>query len=394
MNNSLMTTYNRMPVAFTHGKGVWLYDQSGKRYLDALSGVAVCSLGHAHERIADVICEQSRSLLHTSNIYQITHQEKLAEKLTSLTGMTNAFFSNSGAEANEAAIKIARLYGHQLGKKTPTIIVAENSFHGRTLATLTATGSRKVQAGFEPLVQGFVRVPYNDIESIRTVAKTNSDVVAILIEPVQGEGGIHIPDENYLPQLRELCDEHQWLLMLDEIQSGMCRTGKWLASQHASIQADVVTLAKALGNGIPIGACLARGKASEMFQPGTHGSTFGGNPFACRVASEVIDIMSEENIADKALAAGDLLTSKLTSALAGYACVKAIRHKGLMVGIELDRPCGELVKIALEHGALINVTRDNVIRLLPPLIISESEIGELVDILAHIIDVFNQTNAN
>jgi acetylornithine aminotransferase len=388
MNKTLMTTYNRLPVSFAKGKGVWLWDKEGKQYLDAISGIGVCGLGHAHEAIAEVICEQSRMLLHTSNIYGIDNQEKLADQLCSLTGMSNAFFSNSGAEANEAAIKIARLYGHQSGKKTPTIIVAENSFHGRTLATLTATGNRKVQAGFEPLVQGFLRVPYNDIEAIHTVAKTNPDIVAVLIEPVQGEGGINIPDEGYLRKLRELCDEHQWLLMLDEIQSGMCRTGKWLACHHEGVTPDVVTLAKALGNGIPIGACLAHGKASEVFQPGNHGSTFGGNPFACRVASKVLEIMSNERLADKANAAGNLLAGKLKKSIGELEIVKEIRHKGLMIGVELNKPCGKLVNQALEQGLLINVTKDQVVRLLPPLIINETEIDQLASTLEVVIKTF------
>ena len=391
MTDNLMPTYARLPVSFSHGKGAWLWDKEGKQYLDAITGIGVCSLGHAHKAVANAICEQSRNLLHTSNLYGIEHQEKLAEQLCSLSGMKNVFFSNSGAEANEAAIKIARLYGHQQGKKTPTIIVADNSFHGRTLATLSATGNRKVQAGFEPLVQGFLRVPFNDIESIKTAAKTNSDIVAILVEPIQGEGGINIPDESYLKQLRQLCDEHQWLLMLDEIQTGMCKTGKWFAYQHSDIVPDVLTLAKALGNGIPIGACLAHGKASAVLKPGNHGSTFGGNPFACRIASEVVHVMSQENLAAKAKQAGDKIHRKLSESLSELSIVKEIRHKGLMIGIELSKPCGELVGKALEQGLLINVTRDQTIRLLPPVIISDDEIDQLVAILKTIITDFSSS---
>ncbi len=390
MNNALMTTYNRLPVSFTHGKGVWLWDTNNKQYLDAISGIGVCNLGHANQAIAEVICAQGRKLLHTSNLYGIGNQEKLAQQLCDATGMEKVFFSNSGAEANESAIKIARLYGHQQGKKLPTILVADNSFHGRTLATLSATGNRKVHAGFEPLVQGFLRIPYNDTDAIRTAAKNNADIVAVFVEPIQGEGGVNIPDENYFADLRKICDTHGWLLMADEVQTGMCRTGRWLASQHYGVKPDVVTLAKALGNGIPIGACLAQGKASNIFQPGNHGSTFGGNPFACAVASEVINIMNKENMADKARTAGDDLSKKLKSTLGPLSCVKHIRHKGLMVAIELDRPCGGLVTKALEHGLLINVTREQVIRLLPPLSINEKEITTLVKTLELIIKEFEQ----
>jgi len=392
MNNALMATYNRLPVSFTHGEGVWLWDQNNKRYLDAISGIGVCSLGHANEAIAEVICAQSRALLHTSNIYGISLQEKLAQQLCKITGMESVFFSNSGAEANEAAIKMARLYGHQQGKQTPTILVTENSFHGRTMATLTATGNPKVHAGFEPLVQGFLRVPYNNIEAIQTAAKNNNDITAILVEPIQGEGGINIPDDDYLTNLRKICDEHDWLLITDEIQSGMCRTGKWLASQHYNIKPDIVTLAKALGNGIPIGACLAQGKASNIFQPGNHGSTFGGNPFSCAVASEVIKIMDEKNIAEKATAAGNSITRKLSDVLANTTVVNEIRHKGLMIGIELHKPCAELVSKALEQGLLINVTHDKIIRLLPPLTISADEIDKLTNILERLIKDFEQTS--
>ena len=378
MSDALMSTYKRLPVAFQRGQGAYLWDQHGKRYLDAVSGVAVCSLGHAHPAIAKAICEQANTLLHTSNLYEITLQQQLGDKLIHLTGMQKAFFCNSGAEANEAAIKIARLYGHKKNIKHPTIIVAENSFHGRTLATLTATGNRKVQAGFEPLVQGFVRVPYDDLAALQNVAKTSQEIVAVMLEPIQGEGGVRIPAPDYLRQVRELCDEHGWLLILDEIQTGMCRTGSWLASQQNHIQADIVTLAKALGNGMPIGACLARGVAADTFQPGNHGSTFGGNLLACRAALAVVEIMETQDMAEKAREHGKLLRAGLTEALSLQPGVVTVRGQGLMIGIELDRPCADIVKLALDLGLLVNVTADNVVRLLPPLIIGRDEINGII----------------
>lgn len=378
MSDALMSTYKRLPVAFQRGQGAYLWDQHGKRYLDAVSGVAVCSLGHAHPAIAKAICEQANTLLHTSNLYEITLQQQLGDKLIHLTGMQKAFFCNSGAEANEAAIKIARLYGHKKNIKHPTIIVAENSFHGRTLATLTATGNRKVQAGFEPLVQGFVRVPYDDLAALQNVAKTSQEIVAVMLEPIQGEGGVRIPAPDYLRHVRELCDEHGWLLILDEIQTGMCRTGSWLASQQNHIQADIVTLAKALGNGMPIGACLARGVAADTFQPGNHGSTFGGNLLACRAALAVVEIMETQNMAEKAREHGKLLRAGLTEALSLQPGVVTVRGQGLMIGIELDRPCADIVKLALDLGLLVNVTADNVVRLLPPLIIGRDEINGII----------------
>jgi acetylornithine aminotransferase len=385
MTDALMSTYKRLPVTFTHGEGVWLWDTEGKQYLDALSGIAVCSLGHANAKVADAICAQSRTLVHTSNVYGIANQAKLAESLTRVAGMDKAFFGNSGAEANEAAIKLARLYGHNKGITNPTIIVMENSFHGRTLATLTATGNRKVQAGFEPLVQGFVRAPFNDIEALEKIAAHNKEIVAVLLEPVQGEGGIYIPDADYLDKVRALCDKHDWLMMLDEIQTGMCRTGKWFSYQHSQSVPDVITLAKALGNGMPIGACLARGKAAEVFQPGNHGSTFGGNPLACAAAQAVVDEMEKQSLATKAAIMGGRLVNGLKSALADCPQVKAVRGQGLMVGIELADPCAELVPQALEKGLLINVTAERVIRLLPPLIIEASEIDRIVETLATLI---------
>ncbi len=385
MTDVLMSTYKRLPVTFEHGEGVWLWDTQGKQYLDALSGVAVCSLGHANAKVADAICAQARTLIHTSNIYGIGNQAKLAKVLTRISGMDNVFFSNSGAEANETAIKLARLYGHNKDIANPTIIVMENSFHGRTLATLTATGNRKIQAGFEPLVQGFVRAPFNDIKALEKIAAHNKDIVAVLVEPVQGEGGVYIPASDYLDKIRALCDKHEWLMMVDEIQTGMCRTGKWFAHQYSQSVPDVMTLAKALGNGVPIGACLARGKAASLFQPGNHGSTFGGNPLACAAALAVVDEMESRHLAANAIAMGERLVNGLKSALTNCTQVKAIRGLGLMVGIELSEPCTELVPQALEKGLLINVTAERVIRLLPPLVIEATEIDRIVDTLAALI---------
>lgn len=389
MLETLMPNYARLPVTFTKGEGAWLWDLDGNRYLDALSGVAVCGLGHAHPAIANAICDQARTLLHTSNIYGIAYQQTLADKLTELSGMETVFFCNSGAEANEAAIKIARLYGRHLKIDVPTVIVVEGAFHGRTLATLTATGNPKVRQGFEPLVPGFIRVPYNDLHAIENIALQHSEVVAVLVEPLQGEGGIQIPDTDYLTKLRALCDKHNWLLMLDEIQTGIGRTGKWFAYQHENILPDVLSLAKGLGNGIPVGACLARGKVATIFQPGTHGSTFGGNPFACRVALTVLetiesnDLMSRVNTLSQRFAEG--FQQKLT--ITG---VNAIRVKGLLIGIELAKPCGELVKQALDKGLLINVTANNVIRLLPPFILTDEQADEVVETLSQLIQHFLQ----
>jgi acetylornithine aminotransferase len=388
MPDSLMPTYKRLPIHFERGEGAWLWDTSGKRYLDALSGVAVCGLGHAHPAVRDALCNQAGTLIHTSNLYGIQLQETLADSLTRLSGMERVFFGNSGAEANEAAIKIARLHGHKRGIENPTIVVMENSFHGRTLATLSATGNRKVQAGFEPLVKGFVRVPFDDIESLRAVAKSTPDVVAVLVEPIQGEGGINIPSEDYLNQVRELCDQQGWLLMLDEIQTGMGRSGRLFAFQHKDIQPDVVTLAKGLGNGVPIGACLARGEAAAVFQPGTHGSTFGGNPLACAAANAVLEVLESQDLATRAQTLGNRILSDFADQLQGIAGVEEIRGQGLLIGIELDRGCGELVAAALEQGLLINVTADRVVRLLPPLIMSDAEVDEMVAKTSNLIKDF------
>ncbi len=387
-NSYQMPVFSPQPVAFERGQGSWLWDTHGRKYLDALSGVAVCGLGHAHPRIAEALCDQAGKLLHTSNLYEIPLQARLAQELCQVAGMDNAFFCNSGAEANEAAIKLARLYGHQRKILTPGIIVTEGSFHGRTLATLSATGNRKIQAGFEPLVQGFYRVPYNDAAAVAQVGERNHDVVAVLVEPVTGEGGISIPDSDYLKALRRICDERGWLLILDEIQTGMCRTGKWFACQHEDVLPDVMTLAKGLGNGVPIGACLARGPAARVLGPGNHGSTFSGNPLVCRAALAVIDILSSGKFDRRAAQLGEHMLAALKSALVQVAGVKDIRGKGLMLAIELDRPCKELVKHALDAGLLINVTAERVVRLLPPLIMTDAEADQAVAILGPIVRSF------
>ncbi len=393
MTSHIMPTYNRLPVTFDRGEGVWLIDENNNRYLDALSGIAVCNLGHAHRAVHKAICEQSKKLLHTSNIYKIANQEKLADKLVEKSGMDNVFFCNSGAEANEAAIKLARKFGHEKGLDSPAIIVMEKSFHGRTLATLSATGNSKIQQGFAPLVEGFVRVPYNDINAIKTALAHNKNIVAILAEPIQGEGGINIPAPDYLNELRKLCDQHELLLMLDEIQSGVGRTGKFFAFQHNDIIPDVCTLAKALGNGVPIGACLARGKAAQLLTPGAHGSTFGGNPLACSAALAVLATLDNDNLIELATQKGKLIHDGFTEHLKNNNHVLDIRNKGLMMGIELDRPCAELVKIALEQHLLINVTNDTTIRLLPPLIIDELQIKLLVETLSTIINDYTEKTA-
>ncbi len=392
MSDPIMSTYKRLPVHFKRGEGAWLWDTQDKRYLDALSGIAVCGLGHAHPTVKAALCQQAGELIHTSNLYGISRQEELGATLTRLSGMDKVFFANSGAEANEAAIKIARLYGHNRDIDSPAIVVMENSFHGRTLATLSATGSRKVQAGFEPLVSGFVRVPHGDAESLRIVAQNNPNVVAVLVEPIQGEGGINIPPDDYLNQLRDICDANEWLLMLDEIQTGMGRSGRMFAHQHNDIIPDVMTLAKGLANGVPIGACLAHGAAAEVLGAGTHGSTFGGNPLACAAASAVIDVLESEQLAERAEQLGSKILADLADALEGVAGVEEIRGCGLLIAIELDRSCGELVTTALEQGLLINVTADTTVRLLPPLVMSDEQSDEMVNILAELIKQFLSTD--
>jgi acetylornithine aminotransferase len=370
-----------------------MWDTAGKRYLDALCGIAVTGLGHAHPRITAALSEQAGRLIHSSNLYHIEAQEQLAERLCTLAAMDNVFFCNSGAEANEAAIKIARLYGHRNDVSKPSIVVMEQSFHGRTMATLSATGNRKVQAGFEPLLAGFARVPYNDVGAVELAASNNPDIVAVLVEPVQGEGGINIPDDGYLAALRDICDRNNWLLMLDEVQSGMGRTGAWFAHQLSGIKPDVMTLAKGLGNGFPIGACLARGGAADVLQPGSHGSTFGGNPLASVAAMTTLSIIEEENLLPRATALGDEITRALGEKLSDVPGIRQLRNKGLMIAIELEQPCGELVARGLEAGLLINVAADKVVRLLPPLIMTDEQVQILVDGLAELIAAFTTASA-
>ncbi|MDD1638471.1 MAG: aspartate aminotransferase family protein [Methylococcaceae bacterium] len=393
MTSHIMPTYSRLPVAFERGEGAWLLDENNNRYLDALSGIAVCNLGHAHPAVHRAICAQSEKLLHTSNIYKIAAQESLADKLTEISGMDNVFFCNSGAEANEAAIKLARKYGHERGIENPAIIVMEKSFHGRTLATLSATGNSKVQQGFAPLVEGFVRVPYNDISAIKQALGKDKNIVAVLVEPIQGEGGVNIPADDYLNRIRDLCDRHELLMMLDEIQTGIGRTGKFLAFQYNNIIPDVCTLAKALGNGVPIGACLAHGKAAQLLTAGNHGSTFGGNPLACSAALAVLATLDEENLIERAQQKGQAICAGFFEHLKGNKHVVDIRHKGLMIGIELDSPCAELVNSALQQRLLINVTNETTIRLLPPLIIDEQQIKLLVKTLSTLITEYTEQTA-
>ncbi len=384
----LMNTYARLPVAFTHGKGAWLYDAHGGAYLDALAGIAVNGLGHAHPKFVAALAEQAGRLIHTSNVYRVTEQEQLAERLCALSGMTEVFFANSGTEANEGALKLVRLYGHQQGEPEAQTLVMERAWHGRSLATLAATGSDKARKGFEPLPGGFIRVPYNDLAAIQEIAAADRRVRAIWLEVLQGEGGIQVADLDYLRALRRLCDERSWLLMIDEVQSGIGRTGRWFGYQWAQIEPDVITLAKGLGSGVPIGAVLARGRAAGVFGPGNHGSTFGGGPLACRAGLETLRILQEEGLLANAAAQGEWLRAGFATALAGVTGVVAIRGRGLMLGIELDRPCGELVRQALEAKLLINVTQDKVVRLLPPLILSAPEADEIVARLAPLVRRF------
>ena len=392
MNTHLMQNYAPLPVSFVKGEGAWLEDAQGRKYLDALTGVAVCGLGHAHPAVTRAICEQAGRLLHTSNWYHIERQENLAERLIGLAGMERVFFSNSGAEANEAAIKLARLYGHARDIANPAIIVMEGSFHGRTLATLTATGNRKVQAGFEPLVQGFVRAPFDDLAALEAIARNNSDVVAVLVEPVIGEGGIRIPSPDYLPGIRKLCDDNGWLLILDEIQTGVARTGKWFACQHSEVLPDIMTLAKGLGNGVPIGACLARGEAAQLFRPGHHGSTYGGNPLVCAASLAVLDTIEQDNLVARVAQLGERMRADLAAGLADTEGVSEIRGLGLMLAVELERPCGELLQQALDAGLLLNVTAGNVVRLLPPFILSDEEAGRIVELTCDLIKRFLNTS--
>lgn len=385
MTHHIMPTYARQAVTFDRGDGVWLWDTDGKRYLDAISGIAVCNLGHAHPAVADAICQQSKRLVHTSNLYQIALQAELSDQLTAITGMENVFFCNSGTEANEAAIKLARKYGHQKGYQLPVIITMDKSFHGRTMGAMSATANTKIKQGFQPLLEGFIHVPYNDLEAVKAVINSTPEVVAILVEPVQGEGGVNIPAPDYIAQLRLLCDQHGLLLMLDEIQTGVGRTGKFMAYQHNDILPDVCTMAKALGNGVPIGACLASGEAAKVLTAGNHGSTFGGNPLACAAALAVIDSLATSSLIADAAHKGAAFNLQLTIALSANPAVVSIRNLGLMIGVELDRPCGELVAKALQEGILINVTADNTIRLLPPLVITEAELEYLGTVIIKLI---------
>ena len=384
----VMNTYARLPVTFSHGKGSRLVDVEGKEYLDALSGIAVSTLGHAHPKLVAAIAAQAGRMLHTSNLYRIQEQEQLADKLCALSGMQEVFFGNSGAEANEGAIKLARFYGHKKGIELPTIIVMEHAFHGRTLATLSATANRKAQAGFEPLVAGFVRVPFGDLEAIKAVAEHNKHIVGVMLEIIQGEGGIHLCDPAFYRGVREICDAHDWLMICDEVQCGMGRTGKWFGYQQAGVQPDVATLAKGLGSGVPIGACMAGGKAAGLFGPGNHGSTFGGNPLVATAALTTIQVIEEEGLLANAEKIGALIRQLFAESLAGVNGVVDIRGHGLMIGLELDRPCGALVSQGLAAGLLINVTAEKVIRFLPPLIFSENDARELVDRVTPLIKAF------
>jgi acetylornithine/N-succinyldiaminopimelate aminotransferase len=387
---ALVTTYNPLPIAFTHGKGMWLYDEKGQAYLDSFSGIAVCSLGHAHPEVTQAIQAQAAKLIHTSNAFRIIEQERLAEKLTRVAGMEQAFFANSGAEANEAAIKLSRLYGHKKGIETPSVIVMSGAFHGRTMATLTASGSRKVQAGFELLVPGFVRAPFNDLQAIQTIAMNRTDIVAVMLEPIQGESGIHVADDAYMRGLAELCQKHDWLFMVDEIQTGNGRTGAYFASMDIGIQPDVITTAKGLGNGVPIGACLMRGRACDLFKPGNHGSTYGGNPLACATALKVIEIIERDQLCDKVKKLGVVLKEKLLAELGEASYFRGLRGRGYMLGIELDKPASDLRKLGLANGILLNVTSETVVRILPPLIMNEEEMDELVRRLAKTVREFYQ----
>jgi acetylornithine aminotransferase len=389
---SLVTSYSPLPITFTHGKGIWLFDEQNKKYLDAISGIAVCGLGHAHPDVTRTLQEQAAKLIHTSNLFHIREQELLAEKLTHIAHMNQVFFANSGAEANEAAIKLTRLFGHSKNIETPSIIVMEHAFHGRTMATLTASGSRKVQAGFEPLVPGFIRAPFNDIEALKTIAHNRDDIAAVMLEPIQGEGGIYVADNSYLKAVSQLCEENNWLLIFDEIQTGNGRTGAWFTYMHTDILPDIVTTAKGLGNGVPISACLMRGQACDLFKPGNHGSTFGGNPLACAAALTVLNVIERDGLLKNALEMGQYLKDHLVEALTDVPSVKAIRGRGLMLGIELDRPAAPARNLGLTNQILFNVTAENVIRILPPLIINKPEGEALIERLVKTIKEFTKTS--
>ena len=392
--NNLLNTYNRLPVSFQRGEGVWLYDEFQKKYLDALSGVAVNTLGHNHSSLVKVLKEQVSKLIHVSNYYNIEEQSSLAEELSNISQLSSTFFCNSGCEANEAAIKIARLHGHKNNINSPDIIVMDRAWHGRSMATLSATGSRKAQAGFEPLMSGFVRVPYDDVSAVQKIANRKNNIVAIMIEPIQGEGGINIPKNlnSYLHDLRKICDQNNWLLIFDEVQCGIGRTGKWFAFQYSNIKPDVVTLAKGLASGVPIGACITNEKTANLLVPGKHGSTFGGNPLACVAALATLEAIEKESLMKNAITQGEFITNELEKNLRQYKLVKKIKHIGLMIGIELSVPCNDLIKEALDEGLLINVTADKVIRLLPPLIIKKDESKFLIETLTKLIINFKEKN--
>lgn len=388
MSSALSPIYGRLPVAFTHGEGVWLWDDNGKRYLDGLSGIGVSCLGHAHPAMVKAISEQASRVIHTSNLYQIPLQEALAQRICAISGLTEVFFVNSGAEANEGAIKVARLYGHLKGIKVPTIITMDSSWHGRTIGTLAATGSEKAREGFGPMPDGFLQVTYNNLAAVTQAAEQCQDVVAVMVEVLQGEGGIRPSDIEYIQSLRKLCDEREWLLIIDEVQSGIGRTGKWLAHQWSNVLPDVTTLAKGLGGGVPIGAVAVRGPAAGILKPGHHGTTFGGGPLVCAAALAVLDTLEQDDLLTHAHKVGQAMQTRLKEALGSHSGVKEIRGQGLMLGIELDRPCTALVSQALAQGLLINVTRDKVVRLLPPLIVSQQEADQLLDILLPLIQAF------
>jgi acetylornithine/N-succinyldiaminopimelate aminotransferase len=383
-----MTTYNRLPVAFESGEGSWLIDDKGERYLDALSGISVCNIGHANSKVTEAISQQASQLLHTSNLYEIPLQGQLAERLCELSGLDRVFFCNSGAEANEAAIKLCRKSAHQRGMTNPHIVVMHGSFHGRTMATLSATGNDKVHEGFAPLVQGFHHVPYNDVGAVKELAGQDREIIAVMLEPIQGEGGVVVPSPGYLQAVREICNENDWLMVVDEIQTGMCRTGKWFAWQHENVVPDIMTLAKSLGNGVPIGACIANDGAAEHMLPGSHGSTFGGNPLAARTALAVIEFMTENNLPERVTNLGEEMLSRFQVELGDLLALMDIRGQGLMIGIQLDRDCAELVRSALERKLLINVTAANVIRLLPPLTMSEEEMEIIVNNVCALVKTF------
>lgn len=381
----VMNTYARLPVRLVRGEGVWLIDDTGRRYLDAMTGIGVCSLGHAHPDVTAAIVDQASRLLHAANIAHLPLQEALADRLAALSGLDQAFFCNSGAEALECAFKLARLHGHARGIDQPQTVVVSQSFHGRTLACLSATDSAKVQAGFEPLVPGFLRTPFDDAAAVARLAEARDDIAAVLVEPIQGEGGVVVPHRGYLAELRRICDQHGWLLIADEVQTGIGKTGDWFACDDEAIRPDVMALAKALGNGVPIGACLARRSVGELFTPGKHGSTYGGNPLACRAGLSVLEVMARDDLLTRCRAMGERLRSGLRQALAGTGCVKEVRGRGLMVGVELDRPCGTLVTDALAAGVILNVTRETTIRLLPPLIIEAPEVDRIVATIADLV---------